>query len=138
MMWNNQPFNNYLSNFNPYQQQNIMPQYQNSYNSYPNQYSQPSSGNKQNNIIWVNGKENAKLMQLPPNSTVILLDNDSDKFYIKTTDDIGLAKLRVFSYTEELDIPGTENNTTSQQPQIDMSNYVTKADLQQAIKDLLG
>ena len=53
----------------------------------------------QNNIIWVKGKENARSMQVPPNSTVILLDSEVGKFYIKTTDDIGLGKLRVFSYT---------------------------------------
>ena len=42
-------------------------------------------------------------MQLPPNSTVILLDSEVGKFYIKTTDDIGLGRLRVFNYVEEPD-----------------------------------
>lgn len=68
MMWNNQPFNysnNY--NYNPYQQA-ISPQYSN----FQSQY-QPSQ--KQNNIIWVSGKENARTMQLPANSTVILMDS---------------------------------------------------------------
>ena len=44
----------------------------------------------QNNISWVKGKENARSMQIPPNSTVILLDSEVGKFYNKTTDDLGL------------------------------------------------
>lgn len=74
----------------------------------------------QNNIIWVKGKENARSMQVPPNSTVILLDSEVGKFYIKTTDDIGLGKLRVFSYVEEPDNDST--STSSSVPNIDLSN----------------
>ncbi len=103
-MWNPYNTNQYQNTFNPYYNSssstpsssamNFSNQSQNS----SQQYSRP-----QNNIIWVTGKENARSMQLQPNSAVILLDNDSNKFYIKTTDDIGLGKLRVFNYTEEQD-----------------------------------
>ena len=84
------PYNNYINR---------------QYQSYPQQTQQQQQvySNNQNNIIWVKGKENARSMQLPPNSTVILLDSEVGKFYIKTTDDIGLGKLRVFSYMEEPD-----------------------------------
>ena len=63
-------------------------------------YQQTSSVQPQNNIIWVTGKENARSMQLPSNSSIIMLDNQTQKFYIKTTDDIGLGKIRVFNYSE--------------------------------------
>lgn len=73
MMWNNQnqnysyPYNN----FNNYLNQNN----NNPYNfQQPNQ-SQQLNNQSQNNIIWVKGKENARSMQLKPNSTVILLDS---------------------------------------------------------------
>lgn len=88
----------------------------------------------QNNIIWVKGKENARSMQVPPNSTVILLDSEVGKFYIKTTDDIGLGKLRVFSYVEEPDNDST--NTSSSVPNIDLSNYVTKTELEEIVKEI--
>lgn len=95
--WNNPMQNPYSSNsFNyltrPYNQQ----QQQQFYPNNP----QPNINTSQNNIIWVKGKENARSMQLPPNSTVILLDSEVGKFYIKTTDDIGLGKLRVFNFVE--------------------------------------
>ena len=88
----------------------------------------------QNNIIWVKGKENARSMQIPPNSTVILLDSEVGKFYIKTTDDIGLGRLRVFSYVEEPDNDSV--NTSSSVPNIDLSNYVTKTELEEIVKEI--
>jgi len=92
---------NYLWN-NP-NQFSFSPSPYNNYNNYLNNNHNNSTQPTQqtsNNIIWVKGKENARSMQLPPNSTVILLDSEIGKFYIKTTDDIGLGKLRIFSYME--------------------------------------
>jgi len=102
--WSNQIQNSYSSNpygnnymNRPYQSYQPTPSMQQQF--YPN-----TTQSSQNNIIWVKGKENARSMQLPPNSTVVLLDSEVGKFYIKTTDDIGLGKIRVFNYTEEPDI----------------------------------
>lgn len=118
--YSSSPYNNYLNrSYQPYSQQQF----------YPN-----TTQAAQNNIIWVKGKENARSMQLPPNSTVVLLDSEVGKFYIKTTDDIGLGRLRVFNYTEEPD----SNTEQSSQPNqnLDLSNYVTKLQLEQAIKEM--
>lgn len=134
MMWNNQnqnysyPYNN----FNNYLNQNN----NNPYNfQQPNQ-SQQLNNQSQNNIIWVKGKENARSMQLKPNSTVILLDSQSGKFYIKTTDDIGLGKLRVFNYTEQPDQDIKQSIQIT--PNVDLSNYVTKEELENKIKEFLN
>ena len=103
---------------------NTMPYSSNPYGNYLNHNTgnQQQQITSQNNIIWVKGKENARSMQLPPNSTVILLDSEVGKFYIQTTDDIGLGKIRVFNYTEEPDLETNQNPV----PNIDLSNYVTK------------
>ena len=134
-MWNNynnqfsrMPFNNYSYNSppSPYQQQQQpTPSYQQ-----PG-VAQPQS---QNNLIWVRGKENARSMQLQPNSTLIMLDNQANKFYIKTTDDIGLGRLRIFNYFEQDDNQNSSSQTTP--TQVDMSNYVTKEELQSIIATL--
>ena len=129
-MWNTNPFypnsnlysNNYLNRNN----NNYIPSQQSSLQQQQQVY--------QNNIIWVKGKENARSMQLPPNSTVILLDSEVGKFYIKTTDDIGLGKLRVFSYIEEPDNDSSTNSSSV--PNVDLSNYVTKAELEQIVKEI--
>ena len=132
MMWNNQPFNysnNY--NYNAYQQGISSP-----YNNFRSQY---YTSQKQNNIIWVNGKENVNAIQLPPNSSILLMDSQNDKFYIKTTDDIGLGKIRTFNYKEEFDNDNKIVNSSPSQEkhdQIDLSNYVTKAELEKALKGM--
>ena len=94
--WNNMP---------SYSSAPSYPYYNNNYlnRMTSTQEQQGYQNNTRNNIIWVKGKENARSMQLPPNSTVILLDSEVGKFYIKTTDDIGLGKIRIFSYVEEPD-----------------------------------
>lgn len=125
-MWNN-PYSS-----NPYSNNNYMNR--NNYSQSQSQSNLQQQQVYQNNIIWVKGKENARSMQLPPNSTVILLDSEVGKFYIKTTDDIGLGKIRVFSYIEEPDNDPT--NTSSSTPNVDLSNYVTKTELEEIIKEI--
>ena len=115
--YSSSPYTNNYLNRSPYQSQYMSTQQQQQF------YPSNSTGN-QNNIIWVKGKENARSMQLPPNSTVILLDSEVGKFYIKTTDDIGLGRLRVFNYIEEPDVESSENTSTTSD--LDLSNYVTK------------
>ena len=155
MMWNNynQPnnypfFNNYPynSNYNFNNSMTPFPQQQQQVNNYP--YAARTQGRPQSNIIWVNGKENARTMQLQPNSRVILLDNDCNKFYIKITDELGLGKLRVFDFVEELEQTTNSNNQNTEQlqqvtpvqQQVSFSNqnYVTKTELEQIIASLRG
>ena len=127
-MWNNNP---YLSNpYNNYNNNYI----NRSSSSYPSPQQQQQVS--QNNIVWVKGKENARSMQIPPNSTVILLDSEVGKFYIKTTDDIGLGRLRIFSYTEEPDEDKSNTSSESSLPNVDLSNYVTKNQLQEIVKEI--
>lgn len=81
-----------------------------------------------NGITWVQGIEGAKAYQLSPNSNAILMDSENDgRFYIKVSDNVGMCNLRSFSYTE------VTNNATSQ---VDMSNYVTREELAQALKGI--
>lgn len=66
-----QPQNNYYQNFQP-QNQNT---------------------SQQTNITFVNGIEGAKAYQMSPNSSALLMDSDNSKFYVKTTDSLGVAKI---------------------------------------------
>lgn len=136
-MWNNfnqpqfqQPYP-YNFNNNPYNLNHTSFQ-----NQQQNTNQQQQIRTSQNNIIWVKGKENARSMQLPPNSTVILLDSQTGKFYIKTTDDIGLGKLRIFNYTQQPDIQNEEKNNNVTMPLPDLSEYVTKEQLNKLLKEI--
>lgn len=81
-----------------------------------------------NGITWVQGIEGAKAYQLSPNSNAILMDSENDgRFYIKVSDNVGMCNLRTFSYTEI-----TSNPT----PQVDMSEYVTRQELDKILRGI--
>lgn len=81
-----------------------------------------------NGIIWVQGIEGAKAYQLSPNSNAILMDSENDgRFYIKVSDNVGMCNLRRFKYQEE---------TETQTPQVDMSQYVTRQELENALRSI--
>ena len=91
--------------------------YQNFYNGYqPNYYGggmynpqptvpqiptpatqqQASSG-----LVWVQGETGAKGYLVAPNNTVLLMDAETNRFYLKSSDGSGMPlPLRVFEYTE--------------------------------------
>lgn len=75
-----------------------------------------------NGINWVQGIEGAKAWQLEPNSNVMLLDSENDgKFYIKTSDNVGMCTLRTFEFVEVTNAPTNSS--------VDLSRYVTRDEL---------
>lgn len=99
-------------------------------NLYNQQY-QPRYYPTTNGINWVQGVEGAKAWQLMPNSNVILMDSENDgRFYIKTSDNVGMCNLRRFRYEE---IQG--DDTT---PNVDLSEYVKKSELENLLNSMLG
>lgn len=97
---------------------------------YQNQFQQQYRP-QTNNIMWVQGVEGAKAYQLAPNTNAMLMDSENDGiFYIKTSDNIGMCNLRVFKYEE---IKGTPTT-----PQIDTSQFVTRAELNELLEKMKG
>ena len=95
----------------------------------PYMYQQPVTPvqNRQNGIIWVQGEEGARSYSMLPNSTVMMLDSENEgRFYIKTTDNIGMYNLRTFSFKEIIDVQPVENP----------DKYATKEDLKE-LKNLI-
>lgn len=80
---------------------NYQPMY--SYNQ-PQQQQQMSYAppvQPQNSIIWVQGEAGAKAYPVQAGSNVLLMDSESECFYIKSTDASGMPMpLRVFEYKE--------------------------------------
>lgn len=75
---------------------------------------------------WVQGETGAKSYLVAPNTTVLLLDSENQRFYLKSADTSGMPMpLRVFEFTETTQAGATgtiiaEANT---------EQYATKADL---------
>ena len=101
------------------------------YNQLNNQLQQPQQVQQQNNgIIWVQGVEGAKAYQMPPNSNVILMDNDDSKFYIKSTDAVGMATLKSFRFEEIVNVKQNSPNNAQN------ANYVTQEEFTKLKNDI--
>lgn len=70
-------------------------------------------------LNWCQGESGAKAWYVPAGQTVLLMDSEEQKFYIKQTDANGMPMpLRVFTYTE-----------ARAHVQTDTSVYATKEEL---------
>lgn len=104
------PYNPYI---NPYYQSPVIPQQQ--------QIPQPQPAPQQTNngLIWVSGEIGAKSYLMAPGSTVMLMDSESSRFYIKSTDSAGMPSIKTYEYKECIynapqAISSNENNMTEQ------------------------
>lgn len=72
---------------------------------------QPITATQQVNqgLLWVQGEAGAKSYLVAPNTTVLLMDSESSRFYLKSTDGAGMPNLRTFEYTEV-----SQNSTQAQ------------------------
>lgn len=90
-----------------------------------------------NNIIWVQGIEGAKAQQIQPNSSLLLLDSESDHFYMKVCDQYGICMpIKIYKFEEE--IPAATAPTMGPGAAVaaqDMSQYVTKEELEALLKE---
>ena len=101
-------------------QQYQMPQIQ--------QTAQPPQTNQ--GILWVQGEAAARSYLVAPNTTVLLMDSESQTFYLKSTDRSGMPMpLRIFDYTERTTQQNVPQNAqqAAQRVQEDLdSKYVTR------------
>ena len=85
-------------------------------------YPAPSS----NGINWVSGESGAKSWIVGRGESVLLMDSESQCFYIKSADASGMPlPLRVFDYTER-----TQNDPQGSQTAFNQSNdnYITRTE----------
>ena len=75
-------------------------------------------------IQYVNGKQSAESYQMPANSSVILMDSNCARFYMKQTDASGMATIKSFDFKE----------TEEEKP----TEYVTKQEFEKFKANLKG
>jgi hypothetical protein len=67
------------------------------------------------NIMWTMGLEGAKAYPIAPGRTILLMDSECAKFYIKTMDANGFATLRTFTFAEEEQVASHPDYVTKEQ-----------------------
>ena len=89
-----------------------------------------------NNILWVQGIEGAKAQQILPGNTLLLLDSEQDRFYIKSCDQYGIClPLKTYKFEEVIEVVQPQIAAEAA-PAQDLSKYVTKEELEQILKEL--
>lgn len=91
----------------------------------------PMQQNRQdsNGLIWVQGEAGAKSWFVAPGATVLLMDSEAQRFYLKSADVNGVPAMRTFEYSE---VGSQKQQDTSQQ-----ANYVTVNAFNEFREDIL-
>lgn len=99
--------------------QSFYTQQQNNWNQpSPQQPPQTNQG-----LLWVQGEAAARSYLIAPNSTVLLMDSEANRFYIKSANNAGMPSLQIFEYTEVSQ--NTPQASQSTQTNLD-DKYVTR------------
>lgn len=94
----------------------------------------PTTGCIQNSgIIWVSGKNEADGYLIAPNSAVALWDQNNPVVYLRKADSTGKPSTVVYDLVERTDNPAPQQAA----PQFDMSQYVTRDQLEDILAERL-
>lgn len=100
------------------------PQMYPQYNYIPQQQVVPQPQQNDTGILWVQGEAGAKSWAVAPGKSVMLMDSESNTFYIKSSDQSGMPMpLRIFDYTERNQ--QQPQNQVIQHTEVDTSQFVT-------------
>lgn len=92
-----QPFG-YQDQLNQLRNANPMPMQ--GFQQYPVQNPMQQPRQDTNGLNWVQGEAGAKSWYITPGSTVLLMDSENQRFYLKSADMNGVPAMRTFEYTE--------------------------------------
>ena len=97
----------------------------------------PSQAQTTNSLIWVQGEAGAKSYLVAPNATVMLMDSEGERFYLKSADASGMPlPLRVFDYKERQNAPtGDFKAPTSDFSELD-GKYITREEFERRMASI--
>lgn len=96
----------YYPTFQPYGYQDQLNQLRNANPMQPQmpmqgfQMPMPMNRPDQTGLNWVQGEAGAKSWYITPGSTVLLMDSENQRFYLKSADMNGVPAMRTFEYSE--------------------------------------
>lgn len=112
-------------------QQEMIPQYS------QQQQPMPQAQQNGNGLIWVQGETGAKSFIVAPGQTVMLMDSEGDRFYLKTADASGMPMpLRVFEYKERTDAANQANNAPVSGFQHNNGEFVTREEFERRMAEM--
>lgn len=106
--------------------------------TYQNPYMQQYQPQQQSGgLIWVQGESGAKSYPVSAGQSVLLMDSESNRFFIKSADASGMPlPLRIFDYTERKDVARATESASA--ATLDVSRFVTHEELESRIAAILA
>lgn len=98
---------------------------------------QPMAQQGNNGLIWVQGEAGAKSYLVAPGNTVMLMDSEGERFYLKSADASGMPMpLRIFDYKERINATTSDFKApTSDFPELD-GKYITREEFEQRMASI--
>ena len=98
---------------------------------------QPMAQQGNNGLIWVQGEAGAKSYLVAPGNTVMLMDSEGERFYLKSADASGMPMpLRIFEYKERTETPSQAFSATVAAQNINFDNFVTREEFEQRMASM--
>ena len=98
---------------------------------------QPMAQQGNNGLIWVQGVAGAKSYLVAPGNTVMLMDSEGERFYLKSADASGMPMpLRIFEYKERTETPSQASSTTVTAQNVNLDNFVTREEFEQRMASM--
>ena len=100
--------------------------------SQPMQVQQPNNG-----LIWVQGESGAKSYLVAPNATVMLMDSEGERFYLKSADASGMPlPLRIFDYKERTTVAQQAFGGSVAAETVNLDNFVTREEFERRMASI--
>ena len=98
---------------------------------------QPMAQQGNNGLIWVQGEAGAKSYLVAPGNTVMLMDSEGERFYLKSADASGMPMpLRIFDYKEHANAPVSDFKApTSDFSELD-GRFITREEFEQRMASM--
>ena len=98
---------------------------------------QPMAQQGNNGLIWVQGEAGAKSYLVAPGNTVMLMDSEGERFYLKSADASGMPMpLRIFEYKERTETPSQAFSGPVTAQNVNFDNFVTREEFEQRMASI--
>ena len=83
------------------------------------------------------GEAGAKSYLVAPGNTVMLMDSEAERFYLKSADASGMPMpLRIFDYKERTETPSQAFSSTVTDQNVNFDNFVTREEFEQRMASM--
>ena len=98
---------------------------------------QPMTQQGNSGLIWVQGEAGAKSFLVAPGNTVMLMDSEGERFYLKSADASGMPMpLRIFEYKERTEASSPAFSAPVAAQNVNLDNFVTREEFEQRMASI--